>query len=71
MIDDKLITQFIPAQVIEHPDNTYPEATFEDKLRNAIINILYRDEERRPRLLIINQYFDPKRMGYDVIARIL
>lgn len=71
MIDDKIITEFIPAQVIEHPENTYPEATFEDKLRNAISNTLFRDKEERPRLLIINQYFDPKRMGYDVIARIL
>lgn len=71
MIDDKLITQFIPAQVIEHPENTYPEATFEDKLRNAINNILFKDKEERPRLLINKAYFDPTRMGYDVIARIL
>ena len=71
MIDESIITQFITAQMIEHPENTYPEATFEDKLRNAISNILFKDKETRPRLLIINQYFDPKRMGYDVIARIL
>ena len=71
MIDESIITQFIPAQIIEHPENTYPEATFEDKLRNAISNILFKDKETRPRLLIINQYFDPTRMGYDVIARIL
>lgn len=71
MLDDKLITEFIPAHVLEHPLNTYPEATFEDKLRNAIINILFKNEARRPRLLIINQYFDPTRMGYDVIAIIL
>jgi len=71
MIDDKIITEFIPAQIIEHPQNTYPEARFEDKLKNAISNMLFKDEEKRPRLLIINQYFDPQRMGYDVIARIL
>ncbi len=71
MIDDKIITEFISAKSLEHPENTYPEATFEDKIKNAISNILFKDEETRPRLLIINQYFDPKRMGYDVIARIL
>lgn len=71
MIDEKLITEFIPAKLIEHPENTYPEATFEDKLRNAISNLLFKDQEDKPRLLINKAYFDPKRMGYDVIARIL
>jgi hypothetical protein len=71
MIDDKIITEFIPAKIIEYPENTYPEATFEDKLINAISNLLFKDKEYRPRLLIINQYFDPQRMGYDVIARII
>lgn len=78
MIDEKIITKFIPAQVLEYPANTYPEATLEDKIRLSFRRFLKSNSfvegdivESTPRLLIINKYFDPKRMGYDVIARIL
>lgn len=77
MIDDKLITQFIPAQVLEDPKNTHPEASFEDKVKLAMRRFLSSNShtgeivENTPRLMINKYYFDPKRMGYDVIARIL
>lgn len=78
MIDDKLITQFIPAQVLEDQKNTHPYARVEDKIKTALRRFLTTESftegdivETTPRLFINKVYFDPKRMGYDVIARIL
>lgn len=77
MIDDKLITEFIPAKYIEHPANTSPDARFEDKIKMAMRRFISSKsytgdiKENTPRLLINKYYFDPSRMGYDVIARIL
>jgi hypothetical protein len=77
MIDDKIITEFIPAVVLEHPVNTYPEASFNDKVKMAMRRFLSSDDftgdivEEAPRLMIIKSYFNPNKMGYDVIARIL
>jgi hypothetical protein len=78
MIDDKIITQFIPAQVLEDPKNTHPYARLEDKIKTALRRYISTQSfiegdivETTPRLIIVNNYFDPKRMGYDVIARIL
>lgn len=78
MIDDKLITQFIPAKALEIPINTTPESCLEDKIKKAMRRFLASGSftegeivESTPRLLIVNNYFDPKRMGYNVIARIL
>lgn len=77
MIDNKIITQFIPAVVLEHPVNTHPQARTDDKLKIAMRRFLSSKShtgeivDETPRLLIVKSYFDPTRMGYDVIARIL
>lgn len=78
MIDESLITEFIPARSIEAPLNTYPDARLTDKIKLAMRRHLsngnFEDgeiHEKTPKLIINNYYFDPKRMGYDVIARIL
>ena len=78
MIDENLITHFIPAQAIEAPLNTHPDFKFEDKIKTAIRRYIssgsFTDgsiSETTPRLLINKCYFDPKRIGYDVIARII
>lgn len=78
MIDEKVITHFVPAQAIEAPLNTYPEAKQNDKIRLAIRRFISSGSfsdgeiiEKTPRIAIISKYFDPQRMGYDVIARIL
>lgn len=78
MIDEKLITHFVPAQAIEAPVNTHPYARLDEKIRTAMRRFLSSGSftegeivESTPRLIIVSYYFDPKRMGYDVIARIL
>lgn len=77
MIDDKIITQFVPAVVLEDPVNTHPYARKDDKLKTAMRRFLSSNShtgelvDDAPRLLIMKSYFDPVRMGYDVIARIL
>jgi len=77
MIDEKLITQFIPANVLEHPSNTYPDASFEDKIRLSIRRFISSGSftgpiiENSPAFFISKCYFDPQKMGYDVILRIL
>ena len=78
MIDEKVITQFIPAQALEAPINTHPYARLDDKLKTAFRRFLSTGSftegiiaEDAPRLYIIKAYFDSHKMGYDVIARIL
>lgn len=78
MIDQKIITHFVPAQAIEAPINTHPYARLDEKIRTAIRRYLSSGSftegdivETTPRLIVLKNYFDPKRMGYDVIARIL
>jgi len=78
MIDEKLITEFIPANVLEHHINTWPYARLNDKIRAALRRYLATGmftstelPENAPRLYIVNSYFDPQKMGYEVIARIL
>lgn len=78
MIDESIITEFIPAKSIEAPLNTYPEARLSDKLKLAMRRYMSNESfedgeisEDTPKLLIKNYYFDPKQMGYNVIARII
>jgi hypothetical protein len=78
MIDENIIVEFVPAQVLEHPKNTHPGGKTEEKIRRAIRRFIQNNSftegeitENAPRLIIINHKFIPQRMGYDVIARIL
>ena len=77
MIDENIITEFIPANALEFPMNTEPKARLDDKLTKSMRRFLSSGsfsgeiKENTPRLLIINSFFDPQKMGYDVIARIL
>jgi len=74
----KTITTFVPAQAIEALINTHPYARLDDKLKSAIRRFLSNKSftegdivETTPRLFINKVKFNPKKMGFDVIARIL
>ncbi len=77
-MEDKLITQFIPADVIEAPLNTKPGASLNQKIEMAIRRYMSNEsftqgdiKEEIPQLFISRCYFDPVRMGYDVIAMLM
>lgn len=75
---DKSIKLFVPGNSLEVKDNTFPGATIEQKLQQAIRRYLSSNsfvsgeiKERTPRLFIDKYSFDPSQIGYNVIARLI
>jgi len=74
-MEDKLFTEFVPAQAIEAPVNTMPNAHLIHKvelaLRRYLSNGSYTDGEIKPensKIFVSKCYFDSQKMGYNVIA---
>ncbi len=77
-MEDKLITLFVPGNALESYNNTYAGAKIEDKLRLAMRRYLQNKSFTQgnilgstPRIFIDKHYFDPNKIGYDVIAHLL
>lgn len=75
-MEDLLTTIFIPGKALEVRNNTFPEASLEDKLKLAIRRSLSHNNftegeirESTPKIIIKKHYFDPEGMGYNVIFR--
>lgn len=77
-MEDSLITLFVPGNTLEAGTNTFPGATIEQKLQNAMRRFLSTNsftlgdiKESTPQLFINKFYFDSDEIGYNVIARML